>query len=101
LPDRAKRRFRYRPKSLGADKGCFHEEFIEEVLHRGIEPHIASDTRGSGAAHMRVRMRKRGMPYCLSPRCRKKIEELLGEGTEFHGLRRCRRRQLYRVRDET
>jgi len=101
LLDRAKRRFRYRPKSLGADKGYFHEEFIEEVFHRRIEPHIAADTRGSSSAHMRVRMRKRGMPYRLSQRCRKKIEELFGEGKEFHGLRRFRRRQLYRVREET
>lgn len=101
LLDRARRRFRYRPKSLGADKGYFHEEFIEEVLHRRIEPHIAADTRGSSSAHMRVRMRKRGMPYRLSQRCRKKIEELFGEGKEFHGLRRFRRRQLYRVREET
>ncbi len=101
LLDRARRRFRYRPKSLGADKGYFHEEFIEEVFHRRIEPHIAADTRGSSSAHMRVRMRKRGMPYRLSQRCRKKIEELFGEGKEFHGLRRFRRRQLYRVREET
>jgi Transposase DDE domain len=50
---------------------------------------------------MRVRMRGRGLAYRLSQRCRKKIEELFGEGKEFHGLRRFRRRQLYRVREET
>ncbi len=50
---------------------------------------------------MRVRMRQRGLAYRLSQRCRKKIEQLFGEGKEFHGLRRFRRRKLYRVREET
>jgi transposase len=101
LLDRAKRRFGFIPKSLGADKGFFHEGFIEEVFQRRIQPHIAADTRGSSLLHRRVRMRQRGMAYRLSQRCRKKIEELFGEGKEFHGLRRFRRRKLYRVREET
>ena len=101
LLDRAKRRFRFKAKSLGADKGFFHEGFIEKVFQRKIEPHIAADTRGSSRLHVRVRMRQRGMAYRLSQRCRKKIEELFGEGKEFHGLRRFRRRKLYRVREET
>jgi len=101
LLDRAKRRFRFKPRSLGADKGFFHQEFIEGVFHRRIQPHIAADTRGSSLAHQRVRMRQRGEPYRLSQRCRKKIEELFGEGKEFHGLRRFRRRGLQKVRQET
>ncbi len=101
LLDRAKRRFRFKPKSLGTDKGFFHEEFIGKVFRRKIEPHIAADQRGSSPLHMRVRMRQRGQPYYWSQRCRKKIEELFGEGKEFHGLRRFRRRRLYRVREET
>jgi len=101
LLDRAKRRLRFRAKSLGVDSGFFHEAFIEGVMRRESEPHIAADTRGSSRLHVRVRMRRRGMPYRLSQRCRKKIEELFGEGKEFHGLRRFRRRQLYRVREET
>ena len=47
LLDRAKRRFRFKAKTLGADKGYFHEEFIRAVMRRDIEPHIAADTRGS------------------------------------------------------
>jgi hypothetical protein len=46
-------------------------------------------------------MRRRGQPYRLSQRCRKKIEELFGEGKELHGLRRFRRRGLLKVRQET
>jgi transposase len=101
LLDRAKRRFRYKPKSLGADKGFFHRGFIEEILKRKIEPHIAVDRRGRSRSHRLVRMRERGFGYQQSQRCRKKIEELFGEAKEWHGLRRFRRRGLERVREET
>ena len=57
LLNRARRRLRFEPRSLGADKGYFHETFIQEVFQRRIEPHIAADTRGSSRLHMRVRMR--------------------------------------------
>ncbi len=99
--DRVKRRFGYKPVSLGADKGFFHAGFIRSVLRRRVAPHIAPEKRGSSRAHMRVRMRVRGQPYQLSQRCRKKIEELFGEGKEWHGLRRFRRRGLSKVRQET
>ena len=101
LLKRAKQRLHFTPTSLGADKGYFHKDFINKVFRRRIQPHIAADARGSSRAHMRVRMRQRGAPYQLSQRCRKKIEELFGEAKEFHGLRRFRRRCLYRVREET
>ena len=99
--DHAKRRFRYRPKSLGTDKGFFHEKFIRAVLRRKVEPHIAPQKIGSSWAHRRVRMRVRGQFYRLSQRCRKKIEELIGEGKDWHGLRRFRFRGLQKVRQET
>ena len=83
--------------------GLFHPQLltISQVFRRKIEPHIAADRRGSSRAHMRVRMRQRGQPYYWSQRCRRKIEELFGEGKEFHGLRSFSRRRLYRVREET
>ena len=46
-------------------------------------------------------MRERGAAYRVSQRCRKLIEELFGEGKDWHGLRRFRRRGLRRVRQET
>src|SRR5262249_32976168 len=55
LLDRARRRLRFRPATLGADKGFFHEDFISAVLERGIEPHIAVEPRGRTGAHARVR----------------------------------------------
>ena len=95
----ARRRYRFRPKTLGADRGFFSEGMIEHLLDEGIEPHIAVD-RGHRHAHARVRMRARGRGYRLSQRCRKKIEELFGEAKDWHGLRRFRRRRLFRVREE-
>jgi transposase len=101
LLKRAKRRLRFTPQTLGADKGYFSEAMIEHLLDLGIEPHIAADVRGRQPAHARVRMRARGAGYQLSQRARKKIEELFGEGKDWHGLRRFRRRGLPRVREET
>ena len=100
LLDRARRRLRFRPTTLGADKGYFHQAFIEAILARDIEPHIAVESRGSATAHARVRMRVRGTGYQLSQRCRKLIEELFGEGKDWHGLRRFRRRGHQRVQQE-
>jgi len=100
LLGRARRRHRFHPKTLGADKGFFSEGMIEHLLDQGIEPHIAVE-RGKKKAHTRVRMRARGRGYQLSQRCRKKIEELFGEAKDWHGMRRFRRRGLLRVREET
>ena len=100
LLERAHRRLRFTPLTLGADKGFFHEAFIEALLARAIAPHIATASRGSSTAHMRVRMQQTGLAYRLSQRCRKLIEELFGEGKDWHGLRRFRRRGLVRVREE-
>lgn len=99
--DHAKCRFKYRPKSLGADRGFFHEQFIRAVLRRKVEPHIAPQSIGSSPFHSRVRMRVRGEGYRFSQRCRKKIEELIGEGKDWHGLRRFRFRGLLKVRQES
>jgi len=98
---RAKRRYRYSPRSLGGDKGFFEKKFIEHLFRKRIEPHIAPTDRGRRNAHTRVRMRVRGAAYKLSQRCRKKIEELFGEAKDWHGLRRFRRRGLLKVREET
>lgn len=96
--DKVKRQ--YRPDSVGADKGYFHGRFLDRLFQRGIEPHVAPLKTGRQEVHRRVRQRVRGEPYRLSQRCRMKIEELFGEGKEYHGLRRFRRRGWERVREE-
>jgi transposase len=82
------------------DKGYFEKKFIKKLFKRWIEPHVATESRGRDKAHMRVRMRERGLGYGLSQRARKKIEELWGEGKDWHGLRRFARRLLVNVRQE-
>jgi len=99
LVERAKERLGFEPKTYGADKGFFAAEHIKRLLGAGIEPHIAID-RGKQPAHTAVRLRARGVGYRLSQRARKKIEELFGEAKDWHGMRRLRRRRLFRVRDE-
>jgi len=100
LLERAKRRLRLRPKTLGADKGYFEKKFIKKLFRRQIEPHVAVQDRGRDRIHMRVRMRQRGFGFGLSQMARKKIEELWGEGKDWHGLRRFGRRMLVNVRQE-
>ena len=90
----------YQPDTLGADKGYFHREFIERLQDRAIEPHIAATRSGQQPEHKGVRRLQRRTDYKLSQRARKKIEELFGEGKEWHGMRRFRRRGILRVREE-
>lgn len=100
LLDRARKKLKLKPKSLGADKGYFEGKFIGGLLDRKVEPHIAAQERGHGGEYMRVRMRQRGLFYKMSQRARKKIEELWGEAKEEHGFRRFCRRTLENVRQE-
>ena len=100
LLKRARRRYHYRPQSVGADKGYFHREFLDSLFGLRIEPHVAATKRGKTKTHSRIRMRQRGQPYKASQRCRKKIEELFGEGKDYHGLRRLRRRLKPKIQEE-
>ena len=95
---RAKRRLKLRPATIGGDKGFFEKTFIQGLLRRRIQPHIAVYDRGR--THTRVRMRQRGAGSQGSQRARKKIEELWGEAKEEHGFRRFVRRTLDNVRQE-
>lgn len=100
LLDRARKRLKIKPKSLGGDKGYFVRKFVQGLLDRGIAPHVSIKKKGRGGALMRTRMRERGLGFQLSQRARKRIEELWGEGKELHGLRRFLRRMLANVRQE-
>ena len=101
LLDWIKHKVRFKPRTIGADKGYFSKPFIDNVFRRRIKPHIAVKERGKDKSHRRVRLMARGSGYYWSQRCRKKIEELFGEAKEFHGMRRFRRRGLDKVREET
>jgi len=102
LLERARKRFRRGPKTLGADKGYFDRKFLKGLFRRRIAPHISTITKKwrSGTVFTRVRMREQGKGFELSQRTRKKIEELWGEAKECHGFRRFLRRKLVNVRQE-
>jgi transposase len=100
LIDRARKRYRLRPRSVGGDKGFFAAKFLGELVGRGIRPHVAALEKGTQDIHRRIRAMSKTVGYMLSQRARKKIEELWGEGKEFHCLRRFSRRGLEKVRQE-
>jgi transposase len=105
LVDRVKKRFKIRPKTLGADKGYDQGPFLSELEKRKITPHVAvKDGPIGGApgtrhrkhnsrsieARTRMRQRTRSKGYGISQRCRKKIEELFGWAKTIGGLARTR-----------
>jgi transposase len=89
-----------RTHTVGADKGYFAQSFLPALFRRQIQPHIAATTTGREAVHQRVRRLSRTGGYGLSQRARKKIEELWGTATCWHGFRRFQRGGLLQVRDE-
>jgi transposase len=100
LIDRARKRYRLKPRSVGGDKGFFAAAFLGGLLKRKIKPHVAATVQGAQWVHRRVRSMSKTLGYALSQRARKRIEELWGEAKEYHGLRRFSRRGLQKVRQE-
>ena len=100
LIDAFHKRHGLRMKTVGADKGYFAKSFLSALFKRRIKPHVAAKTTGREAVHQRVRRMSRTRGDSLSQRARKKIEELWGEATCWHGFRRFQRRGLWQVREE-
>lgn len=108
LIDRIKKRFKIRPKTIGADKGYGQGQFLADLEQRKITPHVAMKDApiGGGAspfnkyhrkkfrdsikARERMRRRSRSKGYQISQRSRKKIEELFGWAKTIGGLARTR-----------
>jgi transposase len=104
LIDRIKKRFKIKPKTVGADKGYEQAPFLEALEKRNIKPHVAvkdgvigGETQRYRKQHqqsieVRTRMRRRtkSAGYKISQRCRKKIEELFGWAKTIGGLARTR-----------
>jgi transposase len=104
LIDRIKKRFRIKPKTVGADKGYEQAPFLKAMEERNITPHVAVKEGVIGgkteryrqqqkqSIEVRTRMRRRTKTagYKVSQRCRKKIEELFGWAKTIGGLARTR-----------
>lgn len=81
--------------TLGADKGYDAHDFIAELRHMEITPHIAqNDTNRRSAVDERT---TRHAGYQVSQRKRKRIEEVFGWMKSIGLLRKLRHRGLERV----
>jgi transposase len=81
--------------TLGADKGYDARDFVAELRHMEITPHIAqNDTNRRSAVDERT---TRHAGYQLSQRKRKRIEEVFGWMKSIGLLRKLRHRGLERV----
>jgi IS5 family transposase len=81
--------------TLGADKGYDQREFIEELRHMGVTPHVAQN---QGRRRSRLDQRTIRHPgYEISQRKRKRIEEVFGWMKTVGLLRQLRHRGLERV----
>jgi transposase len=104
LIDRVKKRFKLKPRTVGADKGYDQGPLLRGLERRRIRPHVAvkegkiggetawyrRKNRANIAARQRMRRRMRTTGYKISQRCRKKIEEWIGWAKTIGGLYRTR-----------
>ena len=75
-----------RIQTVGADKGYFAKPFLAALYKRRVTPHVAAKVTGWEAVHQRVRRMSQTRGYHRSRQARKKIEELWGEATCWHGF---------------
>jgi transposase len=102
LIDRIKKRFRIKPKTVGADKGYDQGPLLRGLEKRKIRPHVAvkdgpiggetawyrRKNKANITARKRMRRRTKSVGYKISQRCRKKIEEWIGWAKTIAGLYR-------------
>jgi IS5 family transposase len=94
LLDEARQR-RFRPKTLGADKGYDTGGCVDAMRCRGVTPHVAQNTSGRSSAIDGRTTRHAG--YAKSQRARKRVEEIFGWMKTVGGFRRTRYRGLDRT----
>jgi IS5 family transposase len=81
--------------TLGADKGYDARDFVDELRHMQITPHVAQNNRNRRSA---VDERTtRHASYQLSQKARKRIEEVFGWMKSIGLIRKMRHRGLERV----
>jgi len=94
LLDEARER-RFRPKTLGADKGYDTSGCVDAMRQRGVTPHVACNTSGRSSAIDGRTTRHPG--YAQSQKARKRVEEIFGWMKTVGGFRRTRYRGLDRT----
>lgn len=79
--------------TIGADKASDQENFVAELLQRGVKPHLARKKTGSAVDGRTAR----GKGYAVSLRRRKRVEESFGWIKTVGGLRKTRHKGLAKV----
>ena len=94
LIDQARER-RFKPKTLGGDKGYDTRDCVADLRRRRVTPHVAQVTKGRRSAIDGRTTRHPG--YAVSQRIRKRVEEIFGWMKSVGGFRRTRYRGLDRT----
>jgi transposase len=94
LIDAARDRY-FTPKTLGGDKNYDTKDSVKTLRERQVTPHVAqNDTNRRSAIDGRT---TRHPGYSISPRIRKRVEEIFGWMKTVGGFRRTRYRGLDRT----
>ena len=83
----------YRPRTLGADRGYDTRDCVKAIRSRRVTPHVAQKKKHSTIDGRTTRH----ADYAVSPRIRKRAEEVFGWMKTVGGLRRTRYRGVART----
>jgi transposase len=82
--------------TLAADKGYDTKEFVSEMRHMNVTPHVSQNVRRPGGSAIDNRT-TRHAGYKISQQKRKRIEEVFGWLKTVGALRKTRHRGLFKV----
>ena len=83
----------YRPRTLGADRGYDTQDCVRDIRARRVSPHAAQKKQHSAIDGLTTRR----AGYAVSPRIRKRVEEVFGWMKTVGGFRRTRYRGVVRT----
>jgi IS5 family transposase len=84
------------PITLAADKGYDTKDFVKEMRHMNVTPHVSQNAKRQGGSAIDGRT-TRHEGYQVSQRKRKRIEEVFGWVKTVGMLRKTRHRELETV----
>ena len=82
--------------TLAADKGYDTKDFVKEMRHMNVTPHVSQNDRRPGGSAIDGRTTRHD-GYKISQRKRKRIEEVFGWLKTVGALRKTRHRGLFKV----
>src|ERR1700676_3212 len=82
--------------TMAADKGYDTKDFVKEMRHMHVTPHVAQNVRRSGGSAIDGRT-TRHAGYKISQQKRKRIEEVFGWLKTVGALRKARLRGVFKV----